>query len=216
MKNKTAFPTGRSTKHSTPTRRSFIQQIGMATLTAGTLSAADNIVRNNRIQQSVVHWCFRPMSVEELATASAKMGIKSVELVGPEHWATLKKHGLTCAISGSHGFAKGFAHTEEHAECITKLRQSIDATADAGFPSVITFSGFRRGLSDEVAMENMVTGLRKIVSHAEKRKVTLCLEMLNSRVDIEMKGHPDYWCDRIELGVEVCKRVGSERLKMLF
>ena len=216
MKTKTAFPTGRPTKHSTSTRRSFIQQIGMATVTAGTVSAAENIARNNRIQQSVVHWCFRPMSVEELAVASAKMGIKSVELVGPEHWATLKKHGLTCAISGSHGFAKGFAHTEEHAECITKLRQSIDATADAGFPSVITFSGFRRGLSDEVAMENMVVGLKKIVGHAEKRKVTLCLEMLNSRVDIEMKGHPDYWCDKIELGVEVCKRVGSERLKMLF
>ncbi len=216
MKTQTAFPTRRSTTPSTSTRRRFIQQIGAGTMATGALSAGEGPVRNNRIQQSVVHWCFRPMSVEELALESAKMGIQSVELIGPEHWATLKKHGLICAISGSHGFAKGFAHTEEHAECIERLRKSIDATAAAGFPSVITFSGFRRGLSDEAAMENMVNGLKKIVGHAEKQKVTLCLEMLNSRVNIEMKGHPDYWCDKIELGVEVCKRVGSERLKMLF
>ena len=211
MKTNTA-----SSSHSTPNRRRFIQQIGAGTLAAGSLSAAEAAARNGRIRQSVVHWCFRPMSVEQLAAESARMGITSVELVGPEHWATLKKHGLVCAISGSHGFAKGFAHTEEHAECIERLRKSIDATADAGFPSVITFSGFRRGLADDDALDNMVTGLKKIVGHAEKRKVTLCLEMLNSRVNIEMKGHPDYWCDKIELAVEVCKRIGSERMKVLF
>jgi hydroxypyruvate isomerase len=211
MKTNTA-----SSPHSTSNRRRFIQQIGTGMLGATVVSAAEPLAKNNRIQQSVVHWCFRPMPVEELAAESAQMGLKSVELVGPEHWSTLKKHGLICGISGSHGFAKGFAHTEEHAECIERLRKSIDATADAGFPSVITFSGFRRGLSDDVAMENMVNGLKKIVGHAEKRKVTLCLEMLNSRVDIEMKGHPDYWCDKIELAVEVCKRIGSERMKVLF
>ncbi len=66
-------------------------------------------VKNNRINQSVIQWCFNPMTVEELAVASAPMGLKSVELVGPEHWPMLKKYGLTCAIAGSHGFAKGFA-----------------------------------------------------------------------------------------------------------
>ena len=172
--------------------------------------------KNNRINQSVVHWCFKPMSVEELAIESARMGIKSVELVGTEHWPTLKKHGLTCAISGSHGFAKGFAHTEEHEECLASLRKSIDATAAEGWPSVITFSGFRRGISDETGIKNMVEGLKKIAGHAEKRKVTLCLEMLNSRVNIEMKGHPDYFCDDIDRSVEICRQVGSERVKVLF
>jgi hydroxypyruvate isomerase len=81
---------------------------------------------------------------------------------------------------------------------------------------VITFSGFRRGISDAEGMKNMVDGLKKIVGHAEKKKVTLCLEMLNSRVNIEMKGHPDYFCDDIDRTVEICKRVGSERLKVLF
>src|ERR1043166_6298923 len=67
-------------------------------------------VKNGRIQQSVIHWCFKPMPVEELADHAAKMGLKSVELVTPENWPTLKKLGLVCAISPSHGFAKGFAH----------------------------------------------------------------------------------------------------------
>lgn len=206
------------------TRRKLIQSAGAA-VTA--VALAPKLARsaekpaiyrtmNNRIQQSVVHWCFKPMSVEELAIESGRMGCRSVELVGTEHWPTLKKHGLICAISSSHGFSKGFAHTEEHEACIASLRKSIDATAEAGWPSVITFSGFRRGISDEVGMKNMVEGLKKIVGHAEKKKVTLCLEMLNSRVDIEMKGHPDYFCDDIDKSVEICKRVSSERLKVLF
>jgi hydroxypyruvate isomerase len=172
--------------------------------------------KNGRINQSVIHWCFKPMPVEELAAHSARMGLKSVELVGPEYWPALKKLGLVCAITPSHGFAKGFAHTEEHAECLAILRKSIEASAEAGFPSIITFSGFRRGISDEEGLKNMVAGLKQIVGHAEKKKVTLCLEMLNSRVNIEMKGHPDYFCDKIEMAAEICKRVGSERMKILF
>jgi hydroxypyruvate isomerase len=151
-----------------------------------------------------------------LAKAAAGMGVASVELVGPEHWPTLKKYGLTCAIAGSHGFAKGFAHVEEHEECLAKLRPSIDASAEFGCPNVITFSGFRRGLSTEVGQKNMIEGLKKIVGYAEEKKITLCLEMLNSRVDTQMKGHPDYFCDQMELGVEVCKAIGSPNLKMLF
>jgi hydroxypyruvate isomerase len=172
--------------------------------------------KNGRIQQSVIHWCFKPMPVEELANHAARMGLKSVELVAPENWPTLKKLGLICAISSSHGFTKGFAHKEEHAECLETLRKQIDLTSEAGFPNIITFSGFRRGISDEEGMKNMVDGLKQIAAHAEKKKVTVCLEMLNSRVKIEMKGHPDYFCDKIEMAVDVCKRVGSERVKVLF
>jgi hydroxypyruvate isomerase len=190
--------------------------IGLPSVARSKESESVYTTKNNRIKQSVIWWCFKPMTVEELAQHAARMGLKSVELVGPEHWPMLKKLGLVCAITPSHGFAKGFAHKEEHAECIEILRKRIDETSDAGFSSVITFSGFRRGLSDDVAMKNMVEGLEKIIPHAEKKKVTLCLEMLNSRVSVEMKGHPDYFCDKIELAAEVCKRIGSERMKILF
>jgi hydroxypyruvate isomerase len=172
--------------------------------------------KNNRINQSVIYWCFKPMPVEELAAHAAQMGLKSVELVTPDYWPMLKQLGLICAIAPSHGFAKGFAHKEEHAECLEILRKRIDDSAEAGFPNVITFSGFRRGISDDEGLKNMLEGLKQIVGHAEKKKVTLCLEMLNSRVNIEMKGHPDYFCDKIETAVEVCKQIGSERMKVLF
>jgi hydroxypyruvate isomerase len=173
-------------------------------------------ITRGRIKQSVVPWCFNPMPVPELARHSAALGLQSVELCDPKFWPALKELGLTCAIAGSHGFAKGFAHTEEHAECLAILRKRIDECAVAGVHRVITFSGFRRGLSDEVGMKNMVDGLKKIVSYAEERKVTLCLEMLNSRVDVNMKGHPDYFCDDLERSVEICRRVASERLRVLF
>jgi hydroxypyruvate isomerase len=207
-------------------RRMAIKQVSgaMALGAAATLprlsiakdEAAEYKAKNGRINQSVIHWCFKPMPVEELAAHAARMGLKSVELVGPEYWPALKKLGLICAITPSHGFTKGFAHVEEHAECLATLRKRIDESAEAGFPNIITFSGFRRGISDEEGLKNMVTGLKQVMGQAEKKKVTLCLEMLNSRVNIEMKGHPDYFCDKIEMAAEVCKRVGSERMKILF
>lgn len=194
---------------------------GLAIATAATVlptraAAPSYKVQRGNIRQSVVPWCFRPMPIPELIGHAAALGLKSVELIGIEHWPALKERGLVCAITGSHGFAKGFAHPEEHDECLASLRKSIDATAAAGWRNVITFSGFRRGLSDEEGRRNMVNGLKKIISYAEQKKVTLCLEMLNSRVDIEMKGHPDYFCDDIERTIEICRQVGSERMKVLF
>jgi hydroxypyruvate isomerase len=173
-------------------------------------------VRHNRIRQSVVPWCFKPMPEQELIGHAHDMGMPSVELIAPEHWPELKRRGMVCAISGSHGFAKGFAHREEHAECLEVLTQRIGQCAQAGVPSVITFSGFRRKLATEEGMENMVLGLKQIAGLAERQKVTVCLEMLNSRVSETMKGHPDYFCDDMDLSVEIVKRVGSDRVKVLF
>lgn len=173
-------------------------------------------IRNGRIRQSVVPWCFNPMTVPELARHAAAMGLQSVELCDPKFWPELKQLGLTVAIAGSHGFARGFAQPAQHEECLKILRERIDLCAAAGVERVITFSGFRRGLGDDEAMRHMVDGLKKIVGHAERKKVTLCLEMLNSRVAENMKGHPDYFCDDMERSVEVCRRIGSPRMKVLF
>ncbi len=202
------------------TRRSALKTLA-ATTTLGLVAHAQAQpapyrIQHGRIRQSVVPWCFNPITVPELARHAASLGLQSVELCDPKFWPELKKLGLTCAIAGSHGFAKGFAHTEEHDECLTVLRKRIEECAAASVERVITFSGFRRGLSDEVAMRNMVDGLKRIVGFAEDKKVTLCLEMLNSRVATNMKGHPDYFCDDMERSVEICRRIGSERMKVLF
>src|SRR5438094_5250640 len=165
-------------------RRNALKQLGGA-VAVGAAATLPNLIRakapegayrvkNNRINQSVILWCFKPMPVEELAAHAAQMGLKSVELVTPDYWPMLKKLGLICAMTPSHGFGKGFAHKEEHAECLEVLRKRIDDSAEAGFPSVITFSGFRRGISDEAGMNNLVEGLKQIVGHAEKKKINVC------------------------------------------
>lgn len=172
---------------------------------------------NGRINQSVVFWCFEKLlTYDALAAGAAAIGLKSVELASPELWPQLRKHNLACAMSPSHKFTQGFAHKEEHAECLDMLRKRIDQCADFGCPSVITFSGMRRGLSDEEGIANMVDGLKQIMGYAEQKKINVCLEMLNSRVHVTMKGHPDYFCDNIERSIEVIRRVGSPRMKLLF
>ncbi len=182
----------------------------------------DRVVVNDRINQSVCDWCFlgdcssKPVTLEELCKNAAAMGIKSVELVQPADWPILKKYGLVNALAPSHMFVEGWNHKENWEMCGQAITTSVDACADAGFPSVITFSGFRKEMSDEEGLENTVAGLKTVIGHAEKKGVTLILEMLNSRVDIEMKGHPGYMGDSIEWCVEVCKKVGSQRLKILF
>ena len=195
--------------------------LGAVGLAAGAVTgrAAEREVyraKNGKVRQSVVPWCFKPMTLEELCVVAVRLGLPSVELTTPNNFPLLKKHGLVCALTSSHGFSKGFAHVEEHAECLKVLRERIDATAAAEFPSIITFSGFRRKISDAEGMKNMVDGLKKIAGYAEEKKVTVCLEMLNSKDKTEMKGHPDYFCDDIDRSVEICRLVGSERVKVLF
>jgi len=178
-------------------------------------------ITNGRIQQSVVHWCFKPMTTEELARNAAELGMKSVELVPPSDWPILKKHGLTCAIASSHGFVRGWNNPENWDFCTDSITKAVNAATDFGCPSVITFSGMRGNLpagaeGDEIGKKNFAQGIKRVLSLAEQKKVTLALEMLNSRVDVEMKGHPGYQCDSIEWAVDVCNRVGSDRLKILF
>jgi hydroxypyruvate isomerase len=169
-----------------------------------------------RIRQSVCLWCYddylraAKIDLDQFAAACAKMGLRSIELTTPQQWPTLKKHGLICAMSTSHGIAKGLNRLENHDECLAALRKSIDATADAGFPNVVTLSGNREGLDDQEGLKNCVVGLKKIAGHAERKKVTVCLELLNS-ID-----HRDYMGDSTRWCVEAVRRVGSPRVKILY
>ncbi len=178
--------------------------------------SAGRVVTKGRIRQSVVSWCYEPMKLETLARHAADIGLKAVENVEPKDWPILKRYGLVCAMTVGHGFVDGMNRKENHPMCVEKLRACIDANGEAGFPNVITFSGMRKGMSDDVGLDNTVAGLKQVIGLAERKQVNLCLEVLNSRVDVPMKGHPDYMCDRVEWAVEVCKRVASERMKILF
>jgi hydroxypyruvate isomerase len=192
-------------------------EAGLTKTGAGTLTLP--VARKGRIKQSLVSWCYLKHfdnSVEKLAEAAKSLGCSSIELIPPETWPTLKKHGLSCAIASSHGFVQGMNNPKYWDKCHATLRERIDQCAEAGVPAVISFTGMREDIPDDVGAKNCVEGYKKIVDHADKKGVTICLEMLNSRYDKSMIGHPGYQGDHTDYCIDIIKRVGSERLKLLF
>ncbi|MFB3131583.1 MAG: hydroxypyruvate isomerase family protein, partial [Rhodothermales bacterium] len=169
------------------------------------------------VNHSVCKWCYPSLSVEELAAAGQEMGLASVELLDPEDWPVLEKYGLTCAMpfgpvaEGKNRLTDGFNHIENHEWLVPMFKERIQAVAEAGYSNVICFSGNRGGLDDETGLSQCLQGLKALVPTAEKYGVTVCMELLNSKVN-----HKDYQCDYTVWGVELCKRVGSERFKLLY
>ena len=164
------------------------------------------------IHHSVCKWCYPKIPLEDLARAAKDLGLQSIELLDPADWPVVQRHGLTCAMAnGTTTIPSGLNRLENHARMVPSMIERIRACADAGLPNVICFSGNRNGMPDEQGLENCATALRQIVGEAEKRRVTICMELLNSKVN-----HKDYMCDHTIWGVELVKRVGSERFKLLY
>jgi hydroxypyruvate isomerase len=175
-----------------------------------------------KIQHSVCKWCYPKHTVEQICEVGKEFGLNSVELVGPEVFPILKKYGYHCAMvdfptgklpdgSPVGGITKGWNRAEHHATLSEIYRQRITEAADAGFNQVICFSGNRDGLDDEKGLEVCSTGLKGLMAFAEEKKVTLVMELLNSRVN-----HPGYQCDKSAWGIELVKRIGSDRFKLLY
>jgi hydroxypyruvate isomerase len=169
--------------------------------------------RPSRIKQSVSKWCLdRWWKLDTLCENAKKIGLVGIDLVGPGDWPTLAKSGLVATmVPGAGSIADGWNRKENHGRLIEEMKKNIDLAAAAGCPNVICMSGERKGLPDDVGIVNCVAGLKQVASHAEAKKVTMCMELLNSKVD-----HRDYQCDRTAWGVEVVKGVGSPRLKLLY
>jgi hydroxypyruvate isomerase len=159
--------------------------------------------------------------VEETCKHARDLGCKSVELIASKHWPVLKKYGLTCAISGipveGPPFIKGYNNPEYHGWLIKATKQAIDESANFGCPNVIAFTGFSENFSKEDGAKNCIEGFKKVAGYAEKKGVTICLEMLNSRDDTDPnKGHPGYQGDHTDYCMEILNAVGSPRVKLLF
>ena len=165
-----------------------------------------------RLKQSVCKWCYRDMSVDELAAEVSKMGMVGIDLLVEEEWPILEKYGLICTMGqGVCTIEDGLNRTENHAEIEKNFRHLLPAAKKARMQNMICFSGNRRGMSDAEAWDNCTTLLRKITPLAEDLEVTIQMELLNSKVN-----HADYQCDTTPWGVELCKRVDSPRFKLLY
>lgn len=166
-----------------------------------------------KINHSVCKWCYGKIPLEEFCISAKKIGLSSVELLGPKDWPVLKKNGLTCAMpnGAGMGISKGFNDPQYHQDLQKSYREVIPLVAKAGYDKIICFSGDRKGMDEETGLKNCVKGLQPLMKFAEEHKVTLVMELLNSKID-----HADYMCDNSKWGVELCKQVGSERIKLLY
>jgi hydroxypyruvate isomerase len=219
-----------------PTRREFVQSgvalgaiagLGAASACASSGTAAGTgsgmtaagpsgspSARASAIKQSVCRWCFNEMPLEDLAANAKRIGLHSVELLQPADFPTIKKHGLICAMvsqAGTGGIPRGWNRVDNHSWLIPAYEERIKVVAQEKFPNLICFSGNRDGLGDDEGLENCAKGLRQIMPAAEKAGVTVCMELLNSKVN-----HPDYQCDHTAWGVKLVEKVGSERFKLLY
>jgi hydroxypyruvate isomerase len=205
------------------TRRSALAAMAGA---AGTLAAVNALAEEkpapgpkpeyptvkSRLGQSVCKWCYGSIPLDEFCQAAKKMGLQSVELLGENEWPTVKKYGLTCAMAnGPSGIGDGWNRPADHDKLVKESERLLPLVKAAGLPNMIVFSGNRRGISDAEGLENCAKGLKRIMPLAEQLGVTVCMELLNSKRD-----HKDYQCDRTAWGVELAKRVGSDRFKLLY
>lgn len=170
-----------------------------------------------RIRQSACKWCYSRIPLDEFCFAGKQMGLVAVDLLQPNEFETVKKHGLVCSmvsnptIDGLGGITKAWNRVEHHDKLVQAYEGHIKATAEAGFERLICFSGNRDRLDDQKGLENCAVGLKRIMPIAEQYKVTICMELLNSK-----RSHKDYQCDHTAWGVELVKRISSERFKLLY
>lgn len=180
------------------------------------LSASESILEEKlkgKINHSVCRWCYSSIEFEDLCKAANNIGLASIELTGPEEWPILKKYGLTSAMpwGAGKGITEGFNNPALHDELVKSYSELIPKAAAAGLNKLICFSGNRNGLNDEKGIENCAIGLKRLMPLAEQYKITLSMELLNSKVD-----HHDYQCDRTDWGAALCEKVGSEQFKLLY
>jgi hydroxypyruvate isomerase len=191
-------------------RRNACKTAAAALLTSGSLLTAAE--PKGRLKQSVARWCYKDIPLDNLCRAGAEMGLSAIDLVSHDDWPTVQKYGLVPAMTpGAGTIPDGWNRTENHDRLAAEMEMNLGRAAAAHVPNVITFSGNRRGLGDEEGKANCIAGLKRVSKAAEDHGVTICMELLNSKVN-----HKDYQCDHTVWGVDVAKAVGSPRVKLLY
>ncbi len=182
-------------------------------LSSSSNAYASTAPRKGRIHQSVSRWCYSKIPLDQLCSYAASIGLKGIDLLQPEEYEIPRRCGLICTMgyAGGGEIANALNRTENHAAIERAFQLNIPRAAQAGVPNVITFSGNRRGMSDEEGARNTITGLNRVKRIAEDHGVTVCLELLNSKRD-----HPDYMCDHTAWGIRVVREVNSRSVKLLY
>jgi hydroxypyruvate isomerase len=200
-------------------RRDFVAAAALVgAATAANSQTKSSSPATGRLKQSVTSFPFDPkMSFEDRCREAARLGCVGYDLVGPKDWPTLKKYGLIPTMAPPAGVTMedGIIHKEAHEKSLASLGAAIDECATAGSPNIITVGGQRRGMSNQEGADNAVVFLNQIKSRAEDKGVTVCMEIMNSKLEDPGLGRKDQMCDHMAWGVDVIKRVNSPRVKLL-
>jgi hydroxypyruvate isomerase len=165
-----------------------------------------------RLKHSVSRWCYGRIPLDDLCKAAKDIGYAAIDLLDEKDWETPKKYGLACAMANGFGtIAVGFNNLANHDKLVAEATAMIPKAAAAGVPNIVCFSGNRRGISDADGLANCITGFKRVAPVAEQHGVTLCIELLNSKVD-----HRDYQADHTDWAVRVIEGVASPRVKLLY
>src|SRR4051812_41478283 len=207
-------------------RRDFIATVAAAGVVAahpaalGAAQTTQKVARKGRVKQALFRQVFgqTTMSFDEQCRIAADLGCHGFDLIGPQDWPTLKKYGLvpTMAGAGPVTFPDGVIHKEIHDKLEPAMKAYIDQCVEGGCPRIITVGGQRKGMSYAEGADNAVAFFNRIKSYAESKRVTICLENMNTRYPDNVLGRPDQICDHVAWGFDVCKRVNSPSVKMLY
>jgi hydroxypyruvate isomerase len=189
------------------------QALAAAVLPFALPALGERIVKNGRLRQSVTRWTYRSIPLPDLCRAVADMGLTAIDLLEEPDWPVVRRFGLVCSMgyAGGGSIADGLNVRANHEAIVSNFARLIPRAEAERVPNVITFFGNRRGMSDREAMDNCVDGLNRVKGMAEDHGVTICVELLNSKID-----HKDYQGDHTAFGVDVMKAVASPRVKLLY
>ncbi len=202
-------------------RRSFISATAAAsvgalsttTVTAMPAMGTNPFKLKGNINHSACFWCYNPIPLEDFLVSLKGLGIPAIDLVGPDDWPLLKKHGIHASMcwGAQINLTEGFNDPQYHEVLIKNYTEMIPKVAEAGYKNLICFSGNRNGMDDTTGLKNCAAGLKKIMPVAAEHGIVVQMELLNSKVD-----HKDYMCDHAPWGVALCEEVGSENFKLLY
>ncbi len=204
------------------TRRSALLQMGATAVSAAAVgsvwpaqdaeASTTRPTGHGRLHQGVSRWCYGSIPLDDLCRAAQAMHIEGIDLLDEKDWATPAKYRMVCSMANGFGtIPKGFNRPDLHDQLVAAGSAMIPKAAAAGVERIVCFSGNREGMSDGEGIANCITGLKRLAPLAEKHGVTLCLELLNSKVD-----HADYHADHTDWGVQVIKGVNSPRVRLLY
>jgi len=200
-------------------RRDFVGSLALAGLAAGQTAEPAAIARKGRLKQSCFTRSFgRGMPIEEMCRQAVRLGASGFDFFPANQWPVLKKYGLTPAVTlgGGITISQGVVQKESHDALAKSLSGFLGQCAENGCPGVLISGGQRNGISYSEGANNVVAFLNRMKERAEETGVTLLLEIVNSKYKDPAFGRADAVCDHAGWAAEVCTRVNSPRVKILF